>query len=153
MKQLFSYIVLLLLCVFSSCSQEDNIWNYGEKQDLENSKWIVKLEDSLDGDFSTRQFTYADYIEILNFESNKLTMTCSYRFFDEKGQLVEERTKTKFGNYDYKHPHIKIVYEDGSEHKAHISTRNTIFYYHANRYLRVFERLQNLEVMNTSIRN
>ena len=64
MKQLFSYIVLLLLCVFSSCSNDDNIWKYGEKQE--------KYKKIADYYFLSREETAVSFavVEIVGDEIN-----------------------------------------------------------------------------------
>ena len=125
MKQLFSYIVLLLLCVFSSCSNDDNIWKYGEKQELAGTEWnnISMFIAGLPGQ------SFPMPTETLSLEDKTFLITFTRWSYDAEGQKVKGDETIKHGKYEYKHPKLKLVFEDSSEIEAWISASNNICFY------------------------
>lgn len=136
MKQLFYiFSFISVVCSFASCSNEDNIIKYGDKQRLQNTEWIYTYP--MDG----LGYNLPLPTETLCFGLNELTNTHIDWKYNDKNQQAKEISKTKVGSYEYKHPNIKIVFEDDSEAEAYISPRNTIIYKNKGEsYYMEFER-------------
>ena len=127
MKQLFYiFSFIVIVCSFVSCSNDDNIWKYGDKQELTETKWKNTLTwvALLPGQSSTPQPT-----DILEFSSNEFTITLTFWNYNAEGEKVKGTETVTHGKYEYKHPNIKLVFEDGTETEAWISANNAICFY------------------------
>ena len=136
MKQLFYiFSFISIVCSLTSCSNEDNIWKYGDQQELVGTKW--ESTSSWDGGIPPT--------DILEFNSNEFTITLTFWNYNAEGEKVKGTETITHGKYDYKHPNIKLVFEDGTETEAWISANNAICFYNErhvfNEYVR--ERTEN----------
>ena len=66
---------------------------------------------------------------ILQFNSEEFTLTLTYWTFDTEGKKEKAKETITNGKYEYKHPNLKLIFEDGNEVEAWISARNTIGFY------------------------
>ena len=114
--------VIAITCSFVSCSNEDNIWKYGDKQELEGTYW-----ESINNTYGGIPPT-----NILQFNSEEFTLTLTYWTFDTEGKKEKAEETITNGKYEYKHPNLKLIFEDGNEVEAWISARNTIGFYKPN---------------------
>ncbi|MBQ4055911.1 MAG: hypothetical protein IJD32_02275 [Bacteroidaceae bacterium] len=131
MKQLFYILSFIsIVCSFVSCSDDDNIVKYGDKQELTGTKW-ENASNWYGGSIPT---------DILEFNSNEFTITLTFWNYNAEGEKVKGTETVTHGTYEYKHPHLKLVFEDNMEVDAWISANNAICFYnerHAfNEYVR-----------------
>ena len=136
MKQLiylFSFITIALC--FNSCSNEDEKdWMYGDKQVLADTEWFYTIQmDGLSPNISLPT-------ETLRFGTQELTMIFMTWKYDDKTQQVQDVTSVKQGSYEYRHPKLKIFFEDGAEIEAWISTNNNICFYNEKGGFREFSK-------------
>lgn len=136
MKQLFYlFSFIVIASCFNSCSNDDEKdWMYGNEQVLANTEWLYTIE--MDGAVPNIPFP----TEVLRFNAQELTMIFTSWKYDENIQEVQEVTSVKRGNYEYKHPKLKLFFEDGEEIEAWISPTNEICYYGENGEFREFSR-------------
>lgn len=135
MKTRHLIYLLLSVCLLYACTNDDEKdWMYGNEQVLANTEWIYIVE--MDGSAPNIPFP----TEVLRFDTQKLTMMFTSWEYDEDIQELQEVTSTKKGNYEYKHPNLKLSFEDGTEIEAWISPTNEICYYGENGEFREFSR-------------
>lgn len=135
MRQLFYlFSFIALVSCLNSCSNNEDTWKYGEKQVLANTEWIYIHE--MDGSAPGIPFP----TETLLFGEQKFTFIFTNWKNDEKSQQIQEVTTTKLGCYEYKHPNLKLSFEDGTEIEAWISTKNEICFYEGEGFFREFTR-------------
>ena len=126
--------LLLSVCFLCACTNEDDIAKYGDKQVLEGSEWIYTIQmDGLAPNISLPT-------ETLRFGTQELTMIFTNWKYDDKTQQVQEVTSAKLGSYEYKHPKLKLFFEDGTEIEAWISTNNKICFYNEKGGFREFSK-------------
>lgn len=119
MKHLFYlYCIVAIAYSISSCSKEDeSAWKYGEKQVLENSEWVYTAV-VYGGSVPERSF---------NFKANgEYTYSATNNSYNEELQKLESSVIVTQGKYQYKHPKLKLIFEDGLEIEAWISAKNSI---------------------------
>lgn len=118
---IFSFIALA--CSFSSCSNDDNDWMSGEELELANTEWkSIKVYYTASSRQSDQNIP--GLAETLRFDSNKFTLS------DKRWDYTTEKEVTiqATGNYEYNHPELKLIFDDGTVLKASISAKNTIYY-------------------------
>ena len=120
MKHLFYlFSVIAMAFCFTSCSNEDNIWKYGDKQELAGTTW--KHINAYYGGIPPTN--------ILQFNSEGFTITQTYWTYNAEGQKEKVQETITNGKYEYKHPNLKLIFDDGNEVEAWISAKNTIGFY------------------------
>ena len=121
MKHLFYLCCIVVITFnFSSCSNEDNIGKYGEKQVLANSEWVYTA------------VVYGGSVpeRIFNFNANdEYTYSVINNSYNEGLQKLESSIIVTQGKYEYKHPKLKLIFEGGLEIEAWISAGNSICFY------------------------
>lgn len=120
MKTRHKIYLLLSVCLLGACSNEDNIWKYGEKQVLANSEWVYTA------------VVYGGSVpeRIFNFNANdEYTYSVINNSYNEGLQKLESSVIVTQGKYEYKHPKLKLIFEDGLEIEAWISAGNSICFY------------------------
>lgn len=120
MKTRHLIYLLLSVCLLGACSNEDNIWKYGEKQVLANSEWVYTA------------VVYGGSVpeRIFNFNANdEYTYSVINNSYNEGLQKLESSVIVTQGKYEYKHPKLKLIFEDGLEIEAWISAGNSICFY------------------------
>ena len=121
MKQMFLFFSIISLTLgFVSCSDDEGLSMYGEKQELMGTEW--KCINLIGGNLSK-------YANIFRFGDKEFTITITYWDQNEEGEVIKIYESITQGTYEYKHPKINLVFEDGTETEAWISIRNNICFY------------------------
>ena len=131
---LFSFIALSY--TFVSCSNDDNAdWMYGNQQELANTEW--ESTKVYYGGTQGRSVTnIPELAETLRFDSNSFTLTDTRMNYETEKTYTVQAT----GKYEYNHPKLKLIFDDGSVLEAHISAQNTIYYNDKEMGYNEFER-------------
>ena len=137
MKHLLKLLsVIAITCSLVSCSNdEDTDWMHGDKQELENTEW-KSTKEWYGGTQGRSATNIPDLAETLSFDSD------SFTFKDKRMDYETEKTITveATGKYEYNHPKLKFIFDDGSILEAYISAQNTIYYSDEVMGHNVFER-------------
>lgn len=129
MKQLFFFFSMIALSLsFASCSDDEGLSMYGEKQELAGTEWecINLIAGGMDG------APISDYANILHFGDKEFSITITFWNKNEEGEEVKTHESITQGTYEYKHPKINLVFDDGTETKAWISIRNNVCFHEGN---------------------
>ena len=117
MKTRHLIYVLLSVCFLCACTNDDDIAKYGDKQVLEGSEWIYTAV-VYGGSVPERS---------LNFNANgEFISSQETNSYNDELQKIESTTIVIKGKYQYKHPKLKLIFEDGLEIEAWISAKNSI---------------------------
>ena len=137
MKHLFYlFSIIALAYSFVSCSNdEDTDWQYGDKQELANTE--CESTKVYYGGTQGRSVTnIPELAETLRFDSNSFTLTDTRMNYETEKTYTVEAT----GKYEYNHPKLKFIFNDGSVLEAYISSQNTIYYNDEKMGYNEFER-------------
>lgn len=136
MKHLFYlFSIIALAYSFVSCSNdEDTDWQYGDKQELANTEWESTKEYYYDGGRADTKTTRN--AETLSFDSDSFTLTDERLDYETEKTYIAKET----GKYEYNHPKLKFIFNDGSVLEAYISAQNTIYYNDEKMGYNEFER-------------
>lgn len=128
---LFSAIVLAIS--FTGCSNDDNDWFYGDKQNLPGTEWecSVLIRGNIPEDL---EIDIPKVKETFRFDGNNVSYTANRLVYDPANQTITgETTTTEQGTYEYKHPNLTINI-NGMVIEAEISARNRIYFWGVNGY-------------------
>lgn len=135
---LYLFSVIAIACSFASCSNDENTdWMYGKQQELANTEWKSTKKYYADTAPAGRADTKITmYAETLSFDANRFTLTDTRWDYTTEKEYTVQAT----GNYEYKHPKLNLIFDDGTVLEAFISARNTIYYSDENMGYNEFER-------------
>ena len=132
MKKLFYlFSAIVVACSLAACSDDDNDWFYGDKQNLPGTEWecSVLIRGNIPEDL---EIDIPKVKETFRFDGNSVTYTTNRLVYDPATQTITgETTNTDQGTYEYKHPYLTINVS-GMVIEAEISARNRIFFWGVN---------------------
>lgn len=115
----------LISCIVKFYENRDDAdWMYGEQQELANTEWKSTKVYYVAGTQGRSVTDITDRAETLRFDSNSFTFTDTRMDYTTQKEVTVQAT----GTYEYKHPRLKLVFEDGAVLEASISVQNTIYY-------------------------
>lgn len=128
MKSFSIAILTVAVCILSACSDDENDWKYGNRQELNGTEWVLIELPTYSGEaFSPVQYPKE---QTIRFEADNFTMVTKSSVYDETTNAMRDTTILSRGSYLYEHPTLRMTQESGnSTVEAWISKQNNICFY------------------------